>query len=63
MLGVTYFPNDNIDKEKSENLIGELTENISVLKSKGFECMLMGDFNGTLPCFRAQGKQIIMVTC
>ena len=45
-LGVTYFPNDGTDKEKTDELFHELLENVSKFSSSGYEVICMGDFNG-----------------
>ena len=46
MIRTVYFPNDRVDKDKSESLIDELIGNIGILKAMGFKCLLFGDFNG-----------------
>ena len=56
MVGVTYFPNDGIDKDNSSFLMTELIENISQLQSKGHHCILLGDFNGKIGEYRVEGK-------
>jgi exonuclease III len=43
---LVYYPNDNKDQPKSESLTNELTQNINSLLAKGYEILLLGDFNG-----------------
>jgi exonuclease III len=45
-VGVAYFPNDGIDKEKTDALFYELLENITNFNNLGYNIILMGDFNG-----------------
>ena len=45
-VGIVYFPNDGIDKEKTDALFYELLENIADFNNQGYGVMLMGDFNG-----------------
>ena len=52
-IGVVYFPNDNINKSKSETLTTEIIQNVNSLVGKGHEILLLGDFNGRLPNFAA----------
>ena len=42
-VGVVYFPNDGVDKNKTDLLFYELLENCSVFQ---YETCLTGDFNG-----------------
>ena len=45
-IGVAYFPNDGIDKTKTDELFFELLDNTTFFQSLGYEVILMGDFNG-----------------
>ena len=47
-VGVVYFPNDGIDKEKTDALFYELLENITNFNNLGYNIILMGDFNGSV---------------
>lgn len=57
MVCLAYFPNDGIDSENSANLNAELIDNVASLKAGGHECLILGDFNGVLPVFRAPRKR------
>jgi hypothetical protein len=41
-VGVVYFPNDGVDKNKTDLLFYELLENCSVFQSHGYETCLTG---------------------
>lgn len=56
VIGVVYYPNDNVDQQHSEELTNELIHNISHFNSIGLECLLFGDFNGKLSNFRREGQ-------
>jgi exonuclease III len=45
-VGVACFPNDGIDKKKTDALFYELLENITNFNNLGYNIILMGDFNG-----------------
>ena len=42
MKTVVYFPNDGIDKEKTDALFYELLENITNFNNLGYNIILMG---------------------
>ena len=45
-IGVSYFPNDGLKKEKTDSLFYELLENVTNFNNMGYDIILMGDFNG-----------------
>jgi hypothetical protein len=45
-VGVVYFPNDGVDKNKTDLLFYELLKNCSMFQSHGYETCLTGDVNG-----------------
>ena len=45
-VGVVYFPNDGVEKDKTDALFYELLENITQFNNMGYNIVLMGDFNG-----------------
>ena len=58
-VGVVYFPNDGVDKNKTDLLFYELLENCSVFQ---YETCLTGDFNGK--CLRQcefTGKSLLCI--
>ena len=59
-VGVVYFPNDGVDKNKTDLLFYELLENCSVFQSHGYETCLTGDFNGkSLRQCKFTGKSLL----